>query len=128
MTLERLPDNGAGTKPVIYLASDSTVANYAESYRPQAGWGEKLGGYFDLDQISVDNRAVSGLSSKTFLVGGYLNNILLNLHEGDYLFMQWSHNDSTPSRPERYLTPEQFKVYLKDYINGTVQRGQPRFW
>lgn len=37
--------------------------------------------------------------------------------------MQWSHNDSTPSRPERYLTPEQFKVYLKDYINGAVQRG-----
>ncbi|AIQ47320.1 hypothetical protein R70723_16570 [Paenibacillus sp. FSL R7-0273] len=123
MTLERLPDNGAGTQPVIYLASDSTVANYLESYRPQAGWGEKLGGYFHLEQISVDNRAVSGLSSKTFLVGGYLNNILLNIHEGDYLFMQWSHNDSTPSRPERYLTPEQFKVYLKDYINGTLQRG-----
>lgn len=123
LTIDRLPDNGAGTQPVIYLASDSTVANYAESYRPQAGWGEQLGSYFDLDKISIDNRAVSGLSSKTFLVGGYLNNILLNIHEGDYLFMQWSHNDSTPSRPERYLTPEQFKVYLKDYINGTVQRG-----
>ncbi|AIQ18502.1 hypothetical protein H70357_18695 [Paenibacillus sp. FSL H7-0357] len=123
LKIERLPGNGAGDQPVIYLASDSTVANYAESYRPQAGWGETLKGYFDLDQISIDNRAVSGLSSKTFLVGGYLNNILLGIHEGDYLFMQWSHNDSTPSRPERYLTPEQFKVYLKDYINGTVQRG-----
>ncbi|WP_151734941.1 GDSL-type esterase/lipase family protein [Paenibacillus tengchongensis] len=123
LTIERLPENGAGDQPVLYLASDSTVANYAESYRPQAGWGETLGGYFDLDEISIDNRAVSGLSSKTFLVGGYLNDILLDIHEGDYLFMQWSHNDSTPSRPERYLTPEQFKVYLKDYINGTLQRG-----
>ncbi|MEK8213956.1 rhamnogalacturonan lyase family protein [Paenibacillus sp. FSL L8-0463] len=123
LKIERLPGNGAGDQPVIYLASDSTVANYAESHRPQAGWGETLKGYFDLDQISIDNRAVSGLSSKTFLVGGYLNNILLGIHEGDYLFMQWSHNDSTPSRPERYLTPEQFKVYLKDYIKGTVQRG-----
>ncbi|MBW4080606.1 GDSL-type esterase/lipase family protein [Paenibacillus sp. S150] len=123
LKIERLPDNGAGHQPVIYLASDSTVANYAESYRPQAGWGETLKGYFDPDEISIDNRAVSGLSSKTFLVGGYLNDILLGIHEGDYLFMQWSHNDSTPSRPERYLTPEEFKVYLKDYINGTVQRG-----
>ncbi|WNS45229.1 GDSL-type esterase/lipase family protein [Paenibacillus sp. MMS20-IR301] len=123
LTIERLPENGTGSQPVIYLASDSTVANYAESYRPQTGWGETLGGYFDLTQTSIDNRAVSGLSSKTFLVGGYLNDILLDIHEGDYLFMQWSHNDSTPSRPERYLTPEQFKVYLKDYINGTVQRG-----
>ncbi|UQZ36908.1 hypothetical protein C2I18_27260 [Paenibacillus sp. PK3_47] len=123
LKIERLPGNGAGQEPVIYLASDSTVANYAEGYRPQAGWGETLGSYFDLEQISIDNRAVSGLSSKTFLVGGYLNDILLDIHEGDYLFMQWSHNDSTPSRPERYLTPEQFKVYLKDYINGTVQRG-----
>lgn len=123
LTIERLPDNGMGDKPVIYLASDSTVANYAESYRPQAGWGETLGNYFDLDQISIDNRAVGGLSSKTFMVGGYLNDLLLDIHEGDYLFMQWSHNDSTPVRPERYLTPEQFKVYLKDYINGARQRG-----
>jgi large repetitive protein len=123
LKIERLPAIGAGEKPVIYLASDSTVANYAESYRPQAGWGETLGQFFDLEKVSIDNRAVGGLSSKTFLVGGHLNNILLGIHEGDYLFMQWSHNDSTPSRPERYLTPEQFKVYLKDYINGAVQRG-----
>ncbi|TYP76553.1 GDSL-type esterase/lipase family protein [Paenibacillus methanolicus] len=123
LTIERLPGNGAGEKPVIYLASDSTVANYAESYRPQAGWGETLGSYFDLEQVAIDNRAIGGLSSKTFLAGGHLNDILLGIQEGDYLFMQWSHNDSTPSRPERYLTPEQFKVYLKDYINGAVQRG-----
>ncbi|WP_449867047.1 GDSL-type esterase/lipase family protein [Paenibacillus arenilitoris] len=123
LKIERLPDNGAGDKPVIYLASDSTVANYAESYRPQAGWGETLGDYFDLEQIGIDNRAIGGLSSKTFLAGGHLNDILLSVHVGDYLFMQWSHNDSTPSRPERYLTPEQFKVYLKTYIDGAVQRG-----
>ncbi len=123
LKIERLPDNGAGDKPVIYLASDSTVANYAEGYRPQAGWGETLGGYFDTEKVSIDNRAIGGLSSKTFLVGGHLNDILLDIREGDYLFMQWSHNDSTPSRPERYLTPEQFKVYLKDYIHGAEQRG-----
>ncbi|MFC0216046.1 OmpL47-type beta-barrel domain-containing protein [Paenibacillus chartarius] len=123
LKIERLPENGTSEKPVIYLASDSTVANYAEGYRPQAGWGETLGGFFDLDQVGIDNRAVGGLSSKTFLVGGYLNDLLLDIHEGDYLFMQWSHNDSTPSRPERYLTPAQFKVYLKTYIDGAVQRG-----
>jgi large repetitive protein len=122
LTIERIGANGAGEKPIIYLASDSTVANYAESYRPQAGWGETLGQFFDLGQIGIENRAVGGLSSKTFLVGGHLNHILLDIREGDYLFMQWSHNDSTPSRPERYLTPEQFKVYLKEYINGAVQR------
>lgn len=123
LRIERLPEQGAADKPTLYLASDSTVANYAESYRPQAGWGETLGRYFDPEKIGIDNRAVGGLSSKTFLNSGYLNDILLGIHEGDYLFMQWSHNDSTPSRPERYLTPEQFKVYLKDYINGAVQRG-----
>lgn len=123
LKLERLPGNGAGDKPVIYLASDSTVANYAEGYRPQAGWGETLGNYFDLEKVGIENRAIGGLSSKTFLTGGHLNDILLGIKEGDYLFMQWSHNDSTPVRPERYLTPEQFKVYLKDYINGAEQRG-----
>ncbi|MHA6484865.1 rhamnogalacturonan lyase family protein [Paenibacillus sp. strain BS8-2] len=123
LKLERLQGNGVADQPVIYLASDSTVANYAEGYRPQAGWGETLGGFFDLDEVSIDNRAVGGLSSKTFLTGGYLNDLLLDVHVGDYLFMQWSHNDSTPSRPERYLTPEQFKVYLETYIDGAVQRG-----
>jgi lysophospholipase L1-like esterase len=123
LKIERLPDNDTGDKPVIYLASDSTVANYAEGYRPQAGWGETLGGYFDSGKITIDNRAIGGLSSKTFLVGGHLNELLLDIREGDYLFMQWSHNDSTPSRPERYLTPEQFKEYLKTYIDGAEQRG-----
>lgn len=123
LTLERLPENDEGEMPIIYLASDSTVANYAEGYRPQAGWGEALAHYFDAEKVAVDNRAVGGLSSKTFLTGGYLNQILLDIRQGDYLFMQWSHNDSTPSRPERYLTPEQFKVYLKAYIEGAEQRG-----
>nr|WP_254438590.1 hypothetical protein [Paenibacillus sp. DCT19] len=58
LTLERLPDNNASDKPIVYLASDSTVANYAENYRPQAGWGETLGQYFDQNEVSIDNRAV----------------------------------------------------------------------
>lgn len=123
LSIERLPDKGSGTKPTVYLASDSTVANYAEGYRPQAGWGETLGEFFDLNEVAIDNRAIGGLSSKTFWTGGHLNDLLLGLHEGDYLLMQWGHNDSTPSRPERYLTPEQFKVYLKGYIDGAQQRG-----
>jgi len=123
LTIEKLPAPEPRDKPVIYLASDSTVANYAEVYRPQAGWGERLGDYFDLTRVSIDNRAVGGLSSKTFLTLGYLNDLLLDIRPGDYLFMQWSHNDSTPSRPERYLTPEQFKDYLKLYIDGARQRG-----
>jgi lysophospholipase L1-like esterase len=123
LKIEKLPERAPGDKPVIYLASDSTVANYAEVYRPQAGWGERLGDYFDLTQISIDNRAVGGLSSKTFLTLGYLNDLLLDIRPGDYLFMQWSHNDSTPVRPERYVTPEQFKEYLMLYIDGARQRG-----
>src|SRR5690606_11501472 len=106
LTITKLDSNGVAEKPTIYLASDSTVANYAEGYRPQAGWGERLQDYLNVDDVTVDNRAIGGLSSKTFLVGGHLNEILLDIHQGDYLFMQWSHNDFTPSRPERYLTPE----------------------
>ncbi|CAM3460917.1 MULTISPECIES: rhamnogalacturonan lyase family protein [Saccharibacillus] len=123
LTIERLPDQGSADQPTIYLASDSTVAPYADSYRPQAGWGETLGQSFDPQKVKIDNRAVGGLSSKTFLVGGHLNELLLDVRAGDYLFMQWSHNDSTPSRPERYVTPEQFKVYLNTYIDGARQRG-----
>lgn len=123
LTITKLAANVPADKPTVYLASDSTVANYAEGYRPQSGWGEQLQQFIDSEAVTVDNRAVGGLSSKTFIVGGYLNNILLDIRDGDYLFMQWSHNDSTPSRPERYLTPSEFKVYLKTYIDGVSQRG-----
>lgn len=123
LEIDPITSNEVRDKPTLFLASDSTVANYNLQQRPQAGWGEKLNLWLNTELIDIDNRAIGGLSSKTFLVGGHLNQLLLDIQQGDYLMMQWSHNDSTPIRPARYVTPVQFKQYLSLYIKGALQRG-----
>lgn len=50
------------------------------------------------------------------------------IRPGDYLFVQFGHNDATISVPERYASPADYKIYLKTYIDGVRQRGQHRFW
>jgi len=107
----------------IYLASDSTVANWDPKYAPQAGWGMMLGKYFK-DNIKVENNAIAGISSKTFITEGYFDKILQKIKPGDYLFIQFGHNDATPSRPERYTDPNTtFKDYINQYIDQTREKG-----
>lgn len=101
----------------IYLAGDSTVRNYDESQFPQAGWGQFLEKYL-VDAVEVKNMAVGGLSSKTFITEGYLEEIELEIKENHYLFIQFGHNDSTIERPERYTEPYgDYITYLKKYID-----------
>ncbi|MDL4842303.1 rhamnogalacturonan acetylesterase [Aquibacillus rhizosphaerae] len=102
----------------FYLASDSTVQTYQKSEAPQAGWGQFIANYLD-DTIEVCNHAIGGRSTKTFISEGHLQKILDEIGEGDYLFVQMGHNDSTKIRPERYTDPyDDYKKYLKQYIEG----------
>lgn len=104
-------------KKTIYLAGDSTVRDYDEGEYPQAGWGQFIVDYLT-DQVIIENHAVGGKSSKTFITEGLLNPILEEIQEGDYLFIQFGHNDSTKNRPERYTEAyEDYKVYLQRYID-----------
>lgn len=116
--LEREP----GEKPVVYLASDSTVQTYDPYWQPQAGWGQMIDRYFT-DDVRIDNRAIGGRSSRSFVFEGRLDEILRAIRPGDYLLVQFGHNDATISRPERYTSPEDFKIYLKSYVLGARQRG-----
>ncbi|WP_324616516.1 rhamnogalacturonan lyase family protein [Paenibacillus bouchesdurhonensis] len=115
---ERLP----GEIPVAYLASDSTVQTYDPYWQPQAGWGQMIDRYFT-DDVHIDNRAIGGRSSRSFVFEGRLDEILRDIRPGDYLLVQFGHNDATISRPERYTSPEDFKNYLKFYVLGARQRG-----
>lgn len=62
----------------------------------QWGWGEPLVDYFDASKINVVNRAVGGLSSRTYLTGGHWDRVLAMLKPGDFVMMQFGHNDSGP--------------------------------
>src|SRR5699024_1367473 len=77
--------------------------------------------YFSL-YVVIDNHAIGGRSSKTFYTEGRLDTILRDIQPKDYVFIQFGHNDSTKSRPERYVTVEQYKEYLETYVTGIRQR------
>ncbi|MCH7231795.1 cellulose binding domain-containing protein [Glycomyces sp. L485] len=107
----------------VYLASDSTVQTYDPFWEPQAGWGQVFDRYFD-EEVTVANHAIGGRSSRSFIEEGRLDAILDEIQPGDYLFVQFGHNDATQSRPERYTPPEDYKEYLRsDYIGGAIEKG-----
>ena len=84
-------------KPVFYIIGDSTVRNGDGSGKNQQwGWGSFIAGYFDTSKISVQNHAIGGRSSRTFISEGRWDRILATLKEGDYVIMQFGHNDSGP--------------------------------
>lgn len=111
---EQTQNNGV----TVYLAGDSTVASYSSSFAPRAGWGQVFNRYFD-DTVVVKNEAKSGRSSKSFIKEGRLESILKQIEKGDYLFIQFGHNDEIRKDPNRFTEPYlSYKSYLKQYIDG----------
>ena len=132
-----------GEKPTIYIASDSTVQTYDASYAPQTGWGQTLYQFFgdfveereaencnysqsqvyETASVIIENRAIGGRSSQSFINEGKLDDLLEDIKPGDYLFLQWGHNDATAARPNRYVSPEEFDEAIQYYIDAATQRG-----
>ena len=82
----------------LYLIGDSTVRN---STGGQMGWGDPLVNEFDPGKISVINRAIGGRSSRTFLTEGRWDAVMAHLKPGDFVLMQFGHNDNGPLNTER---------------------------
>jgi len=111
------------TIPTVYLAGDSTVQTYNSSYYPQAGWGQVISNYFTND-VKFVNKAIGGRSSKNFVEQGRLDEILNVIQKGDYLFIQFGHNDATINNADRYAAPyTTYKEYLAKYIDGARAKG-----
>ena len=77
-------------KPTLWIIGDSTVRN---NTRDQQGWGDPLIKLFDSEKITVINKAIGGRSSRSFLTQGRWDEILKELKKGDYVLMQFGHND-----------------------------------
>ncbi len=81
----------------VYLCGDSTAASYPLSSAPQAGWGQCFEDCFD-DAVTVVNRAIGARSTKSFIAEGRLLQIERDIQAGDYLFIQFGHNDQARIR------------------------------
>ena len=84
-------------KPTFYIIGDSTVKNGdGTGKNNQMGWGSVITPYFDTTKISVQNHAIGGRSSRTFITEGRWNRILEIIKKGDFVIMQFGHNDASP--------------------------------
>jgi rhamnogalacturonan acetylesterase len=79
-----------GSRPTLFLVGDSTVKVGTTG---QMGWGEVVGEYFDLTRLNVVNYARGGRSSRTFLTEGLWNRVLSAMKPGDFVIVQFGHND-----------------------------------
>lgn len=112
-----------GTIRKIYIIGDSTVMTYNSSYYPQMGWGQTLPLYFDNSQIQFENHAIGGRSSRSFYEQGRWTTVYNLLSPGDFVFIQFGHNDRDWSKPERYTSVDSFKYFMRLYINETRAKG-----
>lgn len=107
----------------IFMIGDSTMAIKKPEVFPETGWGQVLPQYFD-ENVIIDNQAINGRSSKSFLDEGRWQNVLDSLKEGNYVFIQFGHNDQKIESPERFTEPygEYTKNLLK-YVRETRAKG-----
>ena len=112
----------------IHIVGDSTVCNYNEKAYPQTGWGQVIGYFFDGARVRVNNAAIGGRSSRTFIEEGRLDAVINAASAGDYLFVQFGHNDRDYSKPARYVEPAQFPGYIQQYIDAGKKKNCGTTW
>lgn len=97
-----LPEPRDPKLPTLLLIGDSTVRNgRGDGAGGQWGWGDPLATHFDPTKVNVVNRAIGGLSSRTFLTQGHWERALTLLKRGDVLLLQFGHNDSAPLNDDK---------------------------
>ena len=104
----------------IYLIGDSTICEYEPQRAPLTGWGMPFKYFFD-STVVVDNRAKGGRSTRTFLNEGRWQPIADSLQEGDYVLMQFGHNDEAKEEKykDRYTPVPDYKTNLIKFITET---------
>lgn len=94
-----LPEPANPKLPNLFLVGDSTVRNgRGDGGGGQWGWGDPIFDFFDKTKINVVNRAVGGLSSRTYITLGYWDDVLTKLKKGDVVMIQFGHNDGGGNR------------------------------
>jgi pectinesterase len=107
----------------IFMIGDSTMANKDVSNgKQERGWGQALQSYFD-DNIVIDNHAMNGRSSKSFIDEGRWDKVLEKMKPGDYVIIQFGHNDEKP-KADRHTDPgSTFDYNLAKFVRETREHG-----
>lgn len=124
MLLPVLAASGPGSRVAIHLIGDSTMADKPDPDRnPERGWGQVLPSFFT-ERVSVKNHAVNGRSTKSFIREGRWDSVLVQLRKGDYVFIQFGHNDAKITDSTRYTNPYTgYRRNLIRFVSEARSRG-----
>jgi lysophospholipase L1-like esterase len=100
----------------IFLAGDSTIADKRSTAYPETGWGMPFKYFWD-SSVNVCNHAMNGRSTKTFISERRWDSIMKEGTEGDYVLIQFGHNDENIEKKDRYTPPDSFKINLRKFIH-----------
>jgi len=100
----------------VFMAGDSTMSIKDPKAYPETGWGMPFVQFWD-STVTVVNLAKNGRSTKTFISEGLWKTITDQANEGDYVFIQFGHNDEAKEKVERYTTPDEYKANLIKFIS-----------
>lgn len=104
-------------KPTLYIIGDSTVRNTNAGY---GGWGSYLAELLDTTRINVRNQAMAGRSTRTFIKEGRWEKVLATLRAGDYVMLQFGHNEGSP--------PDTTKAGYRGVLRGTGHETKALTW
>ncbi|MDI9366102.1 MAG: rhamnogalacturonan acetylesterase [Flavobacterium sp.] len=102
----------------VYMIGDSTMANKQPNKFPETGWGMPFSKMFN-PSVTVDNRSINGRSTKSFINEKRWQPIVDALKEGDYVFIEFGHNDEKIDKPTVGTSIEEFKSNLIKFITET---------
>ncbi len=108
--------------PVLYLAGDSTMADKPTESEPEKGWGQMLPQFFD-STILLENHAMNGRSTRSFRYEGRWDSIMNKVRKGDYVIIQFGHNDESESKVGRHAPPAEYAYNLTQYVNDVRSHG-----
>ena len=107
----------------IFLAGDSTCASYSASRAPLTGWGQVLQGFCKAG-VKVNNLAISGASSKTFIDTKAWDKLIAKVQKGDFVVVQFGHNDGNKKSEAKYAAPGgTYDANLKKFIADVRAKG-----
>lgn len=105
----------------VYLIGDSTISIKEKKAYPETGWGMPFANFFD-STVVVHNLAKNGRSTKTFLTEGLWKPAIDQLKAGDFVFIQFGHNDESKEKVDRYTTPEEYEANLTKFVKEARQK------
>jgi len=107
----------------VFTIGDSTMANKKAEVAPETGWCQVFSSFVD-SSVIIRNRAMNGRSSKSFIAEGRWKAVLDSLKSGDYVFIQFGHNDQKIQDSTRYTEPfTSYRRNLERFVRETREKG-----